>query len=448
MENGRPTLIVNGTIPGSGTSGPGSVAIRNGRIEAVGELDPRDFPGYEMFDASGKPIIPGGFDPHVHMALPTPAGSSCDDFATGSEAALRGGTTFFMDFVTPLRGQSLHEALALRRREAERCRCGYGLHMGISEWNEDIEAEIAPLVAHEGIRSFKAYLAYNETIGIGYEELESLMRVAGAAGALVMVHCEEGPMIAAKRQQLFAEGKCRPCFHAASRPPEAEIRAIAKVIRLVEKTGCPAYIVHISTGEGADLAAEAKANGLPVFAETCPHYLLFDDSVYDPARDDRSVLPFILSPPIRSKRDQETLWKRLADGTIDVVATDHCPFRNAGQKDRGLRDFTGIPNGAGGVAQRLEALYTYGVTTGRISLQRFVDLISRRPAEIFGFGGRKGSLLPGMDADLVVWDPTGERLIAGEDGFGTCDHSLYTGIRTKGRASLVIAGGKVYNLSI
>lgn len=443
MESLQRILILNGTLAGSGSNCSGSLAICNGKIEAAGDLDPGNFPGYEIMDATGHLILPGGFDPHVHMALPSPAGPSCDEFRTGSRAALAGGTTFLMDFVTPQRGQGLQEAMDLRLKEAALCECGYGLHMGISEWNPRVEAE-AGMLAKQGIRSFKAYLAYNKTIGIGYEDLEALMRTVGATGAVVMVHCEDGPMIAARTAELLAEGKTRPCCHALSRPPEAEVAAITRVIQLAARTGCRTYIVHISTGAGANLVADAKAKGIPVFAETCTHYLLFDDSVYDPGRADRDVLPFILSPPIRTKEDKEILWERLADGTIDVVATDHCPFRIDGQKDRGLDNFTRIPNGAGGVGERLEMLYAYGVATGRITLSRFTDLVSARPAEIFGYGNRKGRLAPGMDADLVLWSPK-RAAASGRRWLSACDYSLYEGMESQGSAEAVLTGGRWFD---
>ena len=434
------TLLHNGTLVSRDGILRGDIAISGGIIQSVGSLVSFDNQGYEIIDATGKLIFPGGFDPHVHMALPTPAGPSCDDFRSGSQAALAGGTTFFMDFVTPVRGQSLHEALALRRKEASASLCGCGLHMGISEWNPRIAEEIVPLVRNEGIRSFKAYMAYNETIGIGYDDLEGLMRIAGEAGAVVMVHCEDGRIIAERTRQLLAEGNSRPCFHAVSRPSEAEVMAIEKVIALAAKTGCRTYIVHISTGAGAALVAEAKAAGIPVHAETCPHYLLFDDSVYDPLREDPEVLPFILSPPIRSQADREILWQRVADGTFDTIGTDHCPFRIRGQKDRGLSDFTLIPNGAGGIRHRLEVLYTYGVLPGRISPERFADLVSARPAEIFGYGDRKGKLLPGYDADIVIWDPGAVSETGSAAEGGPCDSDIYRGQRLAGKAETILGG--------
>ncbi len=438
-------LIINGILITAEKSGKGNLAIGDGKILKLGDFDSGLFPGFKVIDASGNFVFPGGFDPHVHLALPTPAGKSCDDFRSGSRAALAGGTTYFMDFVTPLRRQSLHEALNLRRAEASESLCGYGLHMGISEWNPQVAAEIIPLIQQEGICSFKAYLAYRESIGIGYDDLSALMQIVGPAGGLVMVHCEDGEMVSRMQQDCLRAQNTRPACHAASRPPEAEVMAIERVIEMAAKTGCPAYIVHVSTLGGAAAIQAAKRSGLKVYAETCPQYLLLDDSVYSMDNKDVDVLPFILSPPIRGKEDQDALWEALANGTIDVVSTDHCPFNVHGQKDRGLTDFTKIPNGAGGIEHRLNLLYTYGVLTSRITMNRFVELISTRPAEIFGFGKQKGKLLPGYDADVVIWDPEASSVISAATHHSASDSEIYEGLTTVGNAATVISNGRIFN---
>ena len=436
--------IKNGVLVDATGTAREDLLLENGIIAGRGGVDGSLSDGCLEIDAAGKLVMPGGIDPHVHLSLPTPAGKSCDDFRTGSLAALAGGTTYFMDFVTPRRGQPLREALCLRRKEARDSLTGCGLHMGISEWGQGIASEIPPLVEKEGIRSFKAYLAYRESIGISYDAMHELMRIAGAAGGMVMVHCEDGEMISGMQQKLLGEGKTRPCFHAISRPPEAEIRAIEKVIGLSAETECPVYIVHISTGRGADLLQQAKRDGIKVYGETCPHYLLLNESAYDPLQDDLKVLPFILSPPVRSLADQEILWQRLADGTFDVVATDHCPFALHGQKDQGLHDFTKIPNGAGSIRHRLGLMYTYGVLAGKITVSQFVRLVSTRPAEIFGLGDRKGRLLPGYDADIVIWDPDYKGTIGIDPYLGGCDSNIYKGLPVRGRAEAVILKGKLF----
>ena len=441
----RPILIRNGSIITGKEQFRTDLLFEGGKISAMGNFLSDSFMDAEVIDALGKLILPGGIDPHVHLALPTPAGNSSDDFISGSKSALAGGTTTFIDFVTPRRGQSLEEAYRLRKAETAASIINCWLHLGISEWNTSIASEIIPMIEMKGIRSFKAYLAYRESIGIGYNELEELMRIAGSAGALVMVHCEDGEWISQIQQEFVKEGKLRPAYHAASRPPLAEIRAIEKVVELSAKTGCEAYIVHISTRKGAEMVGAAKKSGIRVYGETCPQYLLLDDSVYGLDRDDMDVLPYVISPPIRGKSDQEGLWEALADGSIDVVSTDHCPFNLHGQKDQGINNFTRIPNGAGGIEHRLSLLYTYGVLPGRISLYRFMELVSANPAEIFGLGMTKGRIKPGYDADIVIWDPDFSGTISVKNHIQHCDSEIYEGIKVQGRAETVIVDGEIVN---
>jgi dihydropyrimidinase len=432
------TLIINGTLVGPESSTTADLELVDGKIRSTGRFDPQLFPGYEVIDARGKLLFPGAIDPHVHLALPTPAGKSSDDFVTGSKAALAGGTTTIIDFVTPRRGQSLEEAYRLRLAESATSVVNCHLHLGISEWSPRVREELQQCIKILGIRSVKAYLAYRASIGIDYPALKELMEVAAASAVLVMVHCEEGEMITSLQQKLLKEGKTNPACHAISRPPESEVRAIEKVIGLAAQTGCTTYIVHISTRGGADAIAAAKRSGIKIFAETCPHYLLLDDSKYSLTLSDESVLPFIMSPPLRTLQDQQRLWEGLSDGTFDVVATDHCPFNLYGQKDRGIDDFTKIPNGAGGIEHRLPLLYTYGVLEKRISVNHFVRLVSTNPAEIFGMGNHKGRLEPGYDADIVIWDPGFESTISVKNHYQRCDSEIYDGLKIMGKAELVI----------
>ena len=443
LNNTDAYLIFGGTIINSDSSKKRDVAVKGGRIELIGKLKQSDFEGYRLINAVGKYVIPGGIDPHVHLSLPTPAGNSSDDFITGSIAALSGGTTSIIDFVTPNRGQSLIQALKMRRAEAGQSLCNWKLHMGISEWNSRVKEEVLHCIRHEGITSFKAYLAYQESIGISMDELSQLMEVVGPEGGLVMVHCEEGEMIDTLWKKFIKEGKTEAYYHAKSRPPEAETEAIRQVIGLSEQTGCPVYIVHTSTGKGAQLIREAREKGLKVFGETCIQYLILDDEVYDISVPNEEMLPFIVSPPIRSLETQQVLWKELSSGTFDTVATDHCPFNLHGQKDMGLHDFTRIPNGAGGIEYRLSLLYTYGVLSGMLNMEMFVKLTSTRAAELFGWGNNKGKLLPGYDADIVVWNPDTPGIINVNQQMQHCDSNIYEGIPVKGKAEWVFCNGKL-----
>jgi dihydropyrimidinase len=436
-------LITGGTLVTGTYSRKGDLLIADGKIAKSGILTPEEHPAGRTIDATGKFIFPGGIDPHVHLSLPTPAGKSSDDFISGSLAAIAGGTTCFIDFVTPVRGQSMTEALTLRRKEAAESKLDYSLHMGISEWNKDTASGIEHLIIREGIFSFKTYLAYRDSIGIDFGELNKVMEIVGPAGGIVLVHCEDGELISRLLREFIQSGKTGPAYHALSRPEEAETRAVTKVIEASARTGCPVYIVHTSTGTAAGIIRQAKQSGVRVLSETCPQYLLLDDSRYT-GDNEENILPFIISPPLRKKENQDILWKGLSDGTVDVVSTDHCPFLLHGQKDQGRSDFTKIPNGAGGIEHRLTLLYTYGVQCNKIGLQKFVGLTSTRPAEIFGLGNSKGKLEPGFDADIAIWDPDIEETISVENHFQHCDSDIYQGFHVTGKPSHVIVNGKVF----
>jgi len=440
-------LILNGTIITPETTLREDLLIKDEKIIARGKINPEYYPNSETLDATGKLIFPGGVDPHVHLALPTPAGKSSDDFLSGTRAAIAGGTTSIIDFVTPRRGQSLIEALDQRREEAEFSICDYRLHMGISEWNSRVADEVGQCMKEEGIGSFKVYLAYRDTIGIGLTQLRQLMERISPEGGLVMVHCEDGEMIDFLQIGFIHEGKTDARYHAQSRPPQAEINSIKEVITIAEQTGCRTYIVHTSTAGGAEAIRQSKEKGIKVYGETCPQYLLLNDSVYDSRLENTKVLPYVISPPIRLKSDQQQLWKSLSNGTFDVVSTDHCPFNLAGQKDRGINDFTKIPNGAGGIEHRLSLLYTYGVLTNKITINQLVELISTHPAEIFGWGNRKGKIEPGFDADIVIWDPGYKGTISVKNHFQHCDSEIYEGFEIQGRPETVIVRGKIVSRS-
>ena len=433
-------LILNGTIVNSETTFEADILVKNGTIAEIGKIQPSAFPGSKIIDAKGKLILPGGIDPHVHLQLPTPAGPSCDDFISGSKAALAGGTTFVIDFVTPARGESLVKALTLRLKESNNCLLDYTLHMGITWYNDSIPEQMQWCVNEVGIKSFKVYLAYKGSIGIEYDELEKVMQTAASLHATVLVHCEEGDEILKNQQNFLSEGKTAPLYHALSRPAATESESVRKVIDLCRKTGCKTYIVHTSTARSIAYIRAAKKEGLPLFCETCPQYLLLDESVYSKPLPD--ALKYVISPPIRTNKDQQALWLACADGTVDVISTDHCPFNTLGQKDVGINDFTKIPNGAGGIENRLQLLYTYGVLTGKISLQQFVGLTSANAARIFDLSPQKGVVAVGSDADLLIWNPDATSVISFETQLQNCDSNIYEGISCQGKAEIVLLKGK------
>ena len=433
-------LILNGTIVNSETTFEADILVKNGTIAEIGKIQPSAFPGSKIIDAKDKLILPGGIDPHVHLQLPTPAGPSCDDFISGSKAALVGGTTFVIDFVTPARGESLLKALTLRLKESNNCLLDYTLHMGITWYNESIPEQMHWCVNEVGIKSFKVYLAYKGSIGIEYDELEKVMQTAASLHATVLVHCEEGDEILKNQQNFLSEGKTTPLYHALSRPAATESESVRKVIDLCRKTGCKTYIVHTSTAKSIEYIRAAKKEGLPLFCETCPQYLLLDESVYSKPLPD--ALKYVISPPIRTKQDQQALWLACADGTVDVISTDHCPFNTTGQKDVGINDFTKIPNGAGGIENRLQLLYTYGVLTGKISLQQFVGLTSANAARIFDLLPQKGVVAVGSDADLLIWNPDATSVISLEAQLQNCDSNIYDGMPIRGKAECVFLNGE------
>jgi dihydropyrimidinase len=267
------------------------------------------------------------------------------------------------------------------------------------------------------------------------------MQKAASLEATVLVHCEEGDNILQKQKAFLKQGKTQPIYHSLSRPAETESESVRKVIDLCRETGCRTYIVHTSTAKSIEYIRAAKKEGLPVFCETCPQYLLLDESVY------LTPLPYslkyVISPPLRSKFDQESLWAALADGTLDIISTDHCPFNTFGQKDLGIDDFTKIPNGAGGIENRLALLYTFGVLTQKISLQKFVELTTANAARIFNLNPKKGMVTVGADADLVLWNPEEESVISVKNQFQNCDSNIYEGFKIKGLPDIVFKGGEI-----
>jgi dihydropyrimidinase len=433
-------LIQQGTVVTSDRIDVCDILISGGKISAVGK--DISFPeNTRIIDARELYVFPGGIDPHVHLDLPTPAGPSSDDFKTGSIAALFGGTTSFIDFVTPSKNESLIAALEKRMKVAEKSEIEYGFHMGITSWGKDTAKEMECCVRQYGITSFKTYLAYKGSIGIDESILFEVMKTAAALNALVTVHCEMGDEIVAMQNEFIAAGKTSPKYHALSRPADCESRSMKNVIDLAKQAGCPVYIVHTSAEGSLRHIEEAQQSGQIVYSETCPQYLLLDDSKYDLPLP--GSLAFVMSPPLRKISDQEYLWEGLKKESIQVVATDHCPFHLKGQKDKGINNFTRIPNGAGGIEHRLPLLFTYGVFRNRISLNQFVAFTSTNPARIFGLYPKKGEIAVGSDADLVLWDPEIESIISARTHHQRCDTNIYEGFNCRGKAVYVFAGGKL-----
>jgi dihydropyrimidinase len=433
-------LIRQGNIVTAEREFRGDIFIREEKIAAIDESLASPAHGTRVIDASGAYVFPGGVDPHVHMELPSPAGLSSDNFESGSTAALCGGTTSIIDFVTPARTQSLLESLRERMELAGKSVCDFGLHMSITGWDEKTFNEMSRC-AEEGISSFKIYMAYKETIGLEDRQILSAMDAAAKLGALVTMHCENGDAIAYLQRKLISQGKGGPKYHPLSRPPQVEREAVGRAILLAWVTGCNLYIVHVSTREALEEIDRARESGQKVMAETCPHYLLLDEEAY--AEPGPRGAAYVMSPPLRSAAHRDALWQALRSGTMQVVATDHCPFNLKGQKDLWLADFTRIPNGIAGIENRLSLLFTYGVLEGRISIRQFVNLVATAPAKIFGLYPRKGTIAVGSDGDLVIWDPETEGIISAQTQKQRCDTNVYEGFRIQGRPRIVIQRGRV-----
>jgi len=434
-------LVRGGTVVSEGRSFPGDVLVDGETIAAVGPAAAAPPPADRVLDASGCEVFPGAVDPHVHLELATPAAASADDFLSGSLAALAGGTTTLIDFVTPGRREPLAAALAARRQAARQAACDYLLHLSVTSWRDGLESELEECCLRQGIVSVKAYLAYKETIGLEDREFLALLDAARRLRFLTLVHAESGDMVAYLQRRLLAEGRTSAAQHPVSRPPEAEGEAVGRALLMARLAGVPLYLVHVSTRQGLDHVAAARRQGQAAIAETCPQYLLLDEAVY--RGDAQAAAEAVMNPPLRAAEHRDALWQGLASGLVQVVATDHCPFASAVKRLHAEDDFTRIPGGVGGVEYRLPLLYTYGVLMGRISLARFVDLLATRPAKLFGLFPRKGTIRAGSDADLVVWDPGEEQRVAAAGQRQRGGYTVYEGMVLRGAPRFVLHRGGV-----
>ncbi|MDO9511244.1 MAG: dihydropyrimidinase [Bacteroidales bacterium] len=435
----KPFLLKNGQCITEYGIKRSDILIEGKHIRGIGKIDlnPDEL---EIIDLTNKLIIPGGIDPHVHLQLHTAAGNSCDDFFSGSRAALAGGTTAIIDFVTPKRFQPYEEALDQRLEEASASMIPVKLHMGITWWDNSSASQILHLIKHRGIKSFKAYLAYTSSIGISYSQLEEIMQLLANEDVVLLIHCEEDANIIRLQNEFIANGQVQPKYHALSRPPQTESEAVKKVIALCRKTNCKTYIVHVSTAESILEIQKAKEEGLPIFAETCPQYLILDESKYNHSFNESA--PFVISPPLREKRHSEALWNALRQNVFDVISTDHCPFNLVGQKDAGIHDFRKIPNGAGGLEFRIPLIYSFGLKSGLLSTEQFVRFTSTNAARIFGFD-KSGVIAENMFANLCIMDISTEKVLTARQQFQKCDSNIFEGINTQCMVSMSILEGEI-----
>ena len=436
----RKILIKNGKIVTHNRILISDILIKDEKIESIEKnIGVSGFKG-EVIDAENMLVLPGAVDPHVHMELPVGNRISSDNFESGSIAAISGGTTTLIDFVTPLRGEDLGEALKKRKKLAERSYCDYGLHMSVVSLHDGIEDQIKRAVNEWGVPSFKLYMAYKSSVGMSDKKILKTMKLIGESGGIAMIHCENGDAAEFLLDKYLQEGKRGIKYYPDTRPDKIESDAVGRAILFSEITGCPLYVVHISSEESLKVLYSGRESGAMVLGETCPHYLILNNSVYN---DYRRGKKYLMSPPLREESDNISLWDAISDGLIDTVSTDHCPFAGKGDNGSYPDDISKIPKGVGGVEFRLKLLYTFGVLTGRISLNRFVNIISTRPAKIFGLYPKKGAIRPGSDADLVLWDPEKSEKISVKEQFQNCDTNIYEGIEVKGAPVLVMRRSEI-----
>ena len=416
-----------------------AVRSSDGRIVEIGDLTPRT--GEEVIDCSGCLVLPGGIETHSHLDLEGMGTVTADDFATGTRSALAGGTTTVLDFATQFHGESLMDGVRRWHEKARgRAVTDYGFHLAMTQWRPEFADEMAEVV-EAGITSFKMYMAYRGSMMVEDDEIYAALAASSRVGATIGFHCENGLVIDALVRGELARGHTGAFYHQRTRPPALEREALSRLTMIAELLDAQHYIVHLSAGETLDEVRRARQRGSKVVAETCPQYLLLDDSLYGTANsDDLEVRAYVMSPPLRAAENLEALWAGLADGDIQFVGTDHCSFNLHGQKDQAT-DFTRIPNGAPGIELRLALLYTYGVAAKRISAERFVAVTAENAARYFGLYPRKGTLLPGSDADIVVYDPRPRWTVSHGQLHDNVDHTPYEGRQIQGRVRDVFLRG-------
>ncbi|MGB3811710.1 MAG: dihydropyrimidinase [Shinella sp.] len=431
------TVIKGGTIVTADLSYKADVKIEGGRIVAIGP----DLSGDEVLDAAGCYVMPGGIDPHVHLEMPFMGTYSADDFESGTRAGLAGGTTMVVDFCLPDPGQSLLDALKRWDNKSTRANCDYSFHMSVTWWGEQVFDEMKAIVDEKGINTFKHFMAYKGALMVNDDEMFASFQRCAALGALPLVHAENGDVVAAMQAKLMDEGNNGPEGHAYSRPPSVEGEATNRAIIIADMAGSPLYVVHTSCEQAHEAIRRARQNGMRVYGEPLIQHLTLDESEYFNKDWDHSARR-VMSPPFRNKQHQDSLWAGLASGSLQVVATDHCAFTTA-QKRTGIGDFRAIPNGTGGLEDRMPMLWTHGVNTGRLTMNEFVAVTSTNIAKILNVYPRKGAILVGADADIVVWDPKRSKTISAKSQQSSIDYNVFEGKQVTGLPRYTLTRGVV-----
>jgi dihydropyrimidinase len=433
-------LIRNGLVVTAEKTFGADVLIEGETVKEVRTGIPAE-PAHQVVDASGMLLLPGGIDAHTHLDMPFGGTTSSDDFETGTRAAAIGGTTTLVDFAIQARGTRMRDALDTWWKKAESKACiDYGLHMIVTDL-PDAGLEDMDGMVREGVASFKLFMAYPNVLMVDDATIFRALQRTSKNGALICMHAENGSVIDILVRQALAQGKTAPIYHALTRPTLAEAEAVHRAIAMAEIAGVPVYIVHLSSEDALNQVREARDRGLPAFAETCPQYLLLSiDAMNVPGFESAK---YVFTPPLREKENLPKLWDGLKSDHLQVVSTDHCPFCFEDQKSLGKDDFTKIPNGGPGIENRLQVLHHHGVNAGKISLNRFVEITSTAPARIFGMYPKKGTIAPGSDADIVVWDPKAEHLISAKTHHMRVDYSMFEGFQVRGNARQVFSRGEL-----
>ncbi|SMX49099.1 dihydropyrimidinase [Maliponia aquimaris] len=431
------TVIKNGTVVTADLSWKADVLIDGGKIVEIGD----NLKGDETLDATGCYVMPGGIDPHTHLEMPFMGTYSSDDFDSGTRAALSGGTTMVVDFALPSPGQGLLDALQMWDNKSTRAHCDYSFHMAVTWWGEQVFNEMKTVIEDRGITTFKHFMAYKGALMVQDDEMFASFKRLAELGGIAMVHAENGDVVAELQAKLMAEGNTGPEAHAYSRPPQVEGEAANRAIMIADMAGVPLYIVHVSCEEAHEAIRRARQQGKRVWGEPLIQHLTLDDSEYMNKDWDHAARR-VMSPPFRNAKHQESLWAGLMSGSLSVVATDHCAFTTE-QKRYGVGDFTKIPNGTGGLEDRMPMLWTHGVATGRLTPEEFVAVTSTNIAKVLNCYPRKGAIRVGSDADIVVWDPEKEKTITAAKQVSAIDYNVFEGHKVKGLPRFTLTRGHV-----
>lgn len=430
------TVIKGGTVVTADLSYQADVKIEGGVIVGIG----KDLSGDTVLDATGCYVMPGGIDPHTHLEMPFMGTYSADDFESGTRAALAGGTTMVVDFVLPNQGQGLMDAAQMWHNKSTRAHCDYSFHMAVTWWGEQVWQDMDAAIK-AGMTSFKHFMAYKGALMVNDDEMFASFRRIGDLGGIAMVHAENGDIVAELTAKLLADGNTGPEGHAYSRPPQVEGEATNRAIMIADMAGVPLYVVHVSCEDSHEAIRRARQAGKRVWGEPLIQHLTLDESEYFNQDWDHAARR-VMSPPFRNKLHQDSLWAGLMSGSLSCVATDHCAFTSE-QKRTGIGNFSKIPNGTGGLEERLPLLWSEGVETGRLTPNEFVAVTSTNIAKILNCYPQKGAILVGSDADILVLDPSKTKVVSASNQQSTIDYNVFEGRKIKGLPRFVLSRGRL-----